>query len=31
MPFISDGTVDIAEASGYVPQFVLTVGAGPAS
>ena len=27
--FISNGSVDIAEASGYVPQFVLTVGSGP--
>ena len=26
--FVSDGTFDIAEASGYVPQFVLTVGTG---
>ena len=26
--FISDGTFDIGEASGYVPQFVLTVGTG---
>ena len=26
--FISDGTFDIAHASGYVPQFVLTVGTG---
>ena len=26
--FISDGTSDVAEASGYIPQFVLTVGTG---
>ena len=26
--FISDGTFDIAHASGFVPQFVLTVGTG---
>ena len=26
--FISDGTFDIAHASGFVPQFILTVGTG---